>query len=545
MKNSIHGKPISRRDVVKASALTGIAASSALALPLAGPTKALADEGLEEWDESFDIVIIGSGLAGLSAAATVITEGEGASCLLIEKGDTCLGCSPYSAGQVLFTESVDECYEYLRALSGSNEYQVTPDDVLKVFAEGIAENLGWVYSLGIPEEEIAAKTVDTDEEATGITPFVPEWPEFTGADKVGSFGVNTKYEGNHAHIWNLFDAFVSGHPDAVEYRHNCTFEELIVGAGGEIVGVVANGSRIQANKGVIMCCGGFESNPEMLQDYLGQGRAINAGGTGNTGDGHKACWKIGAGFWHMDHYAGPWEGGRNIEDTLWSNAQNSTNKYKKYGITVGVNGLRFYNDADGHKLADDDAKVGDTFETLAEHVGFRHGASQFGGEWRFLPLPSKAWFIFDQNGLDSGAFNLDMSDDPVGDGWLYTAETIEDLAAQISVPAEALKETIDIWNQSCEQGVDTAFRRQKSTLIKIENPPYFAQLCRPSFLNTDGGPRRDSHSRILDVDGNPIPNLYSAGEFGSVWGLHYQGTGNLAECMVFSRIAVREILSTQ
>ena len=52
---------------------------------------------------------------------------------------------------------------------------------------------------------------------------------------------------------------------------------------------------------------------------------------------------------------------------------------------------------------------------------------------------------------------------------------------------------------------------------------------------------RDEHARILDPDGNPIPNLYSAGEFGSMFGRHYQGNGNVSECLAFGRLAGREI----
>ena len=61
----------------------------------------------------------------------------------------------------------------------------------------------------------------------------------------------------------------------------------------------------------------------------------------------------------------------------------------------------------------------------------------------------------------------------------------------------------------------------------------------PTMLNTDGGPVRSAKGEILDAFDEPIPNLYSAGEFGSLWGHWYQGSGNIAECMIFGRIAAR------
>ena len=61
----------------------------------------------------------------------------------------------------------------------------------------------------------------------------------------------------------------------------------------------------------------------------------------------------------------------------------------------------------------------------------------------------------------------------------------------------------------------------------------------PSFINTQGGPRRDKDARVIGVDGAPIPRLYSAGELGSIYGFLYQGGGNVGECFAFGRIAGR------
>ena len=77
----------------------------------------------------------------------------------------------------------------------------------------------------------------------------------------------------------------------------------------------------------------------------------------------------------------------------------------------------------------------------------------------------------------------------------------------------------------------------------MATPPFYAQLCCPSFLNTDGGPVRSAQGEILDPDGKPIPGLYSAGEFGSVWSGVYQGGGNIAECLIFGRISARSAIA--
>ena len=81
---------------------------------------------------------MGTGLANLAAATTVITEGDGTSCLLIEKEDSAAGCSPYCHGDALYTADVGGAFQYLREMQGADSYQMTPDAQLCAFAEGTA-----------------------------------------------------------------------------------------------------------------------------------------------------------------------------------------------------------------------------------------------------------------------------------------------------------------------------------------------------------------------------------------------------------------------
>jgi succinate dehydrogenase/fumarate reductase flavoprotein subunit len=71
----------------------------------------------------------------------------------------------------------------------------------------------------------------------------------------------------------------------------------------------------------------------------------------------------------------------------------------------------------------------------------------------------------------------------------------------------------------------------------IDTPPFYGLEVYPSLLNTQGGPKYNAEAQVLDAFGKPIPHLYSASEFGSMWGIIYQGAGNLGECLVFGRIA--------
>ena len=371
----------------------------------------------------------------------------------------------------------------------------------------------------------------------------PEWPEFEHCYALGKLTVagnkDIEIKGD-THITKLLDRVISDHADVIEYRTDAPMSELIQDPSTKrILGAVIDGKNVKANRGVIMCTGGFEANPVMRQDFIGQGGAEPAINKLNTGDGHKACMKVGADFWHMEHVAGFWMAGRDLENTKFTNNQIISPCPKQFGITVGVNGRRYYMDWDGYSNKSDIEYMDDP--SLA--VGSRHGHMQIGGEWPHLAQPRRAWFVFDQAGLEAGAIPAETTSDPVADNLAYAADTIEELAAQMNVPADELKTTVDQWNECCANGKDIFFHRPASTLTPVATPPFYAQLCIPSFLNTDGGPVRNAQGEILDPDGNPIPGLYSAGEFGSIWSGVYQGGGNVAECLIFGRISARSALA--
>ena len=153
--------------------------------------------------------------------------------------------------------------------------------------------------------------------------------------------------------------------------------------------------------------------------------------------------------------------------------------------------------------------------------------------------------IEDNDNLDNavrGGINKLTDGDPVEEGWAVKADTIDELAGLIDVPAKELVQTVETWNESCKKGIDVQFYRSPDWLTPIVTGPFYAIRMEPEFINTDGGPVRDAHARVIDREGKPIPGLYSAGEFGSVWCNMYQGGGNLSECVQFARIAVEDML---
>ena len=491
-----------------------------------------------ETTRTFDVLVVGGGIAGQAAALTVATEGNGATCLLIEKGSTPSGNSPFCKGDAIWTNDVPTFATYLKELA----HGTTPDDVIDAYAKGLGWVFDWVIELGANKDEMSITEPATDPEGQNA-----EYHELENSYAFGYFAIgkskDVEVKGPN-HVQVFLEQAVAQRSDVVDYRTSTPLVDLVQDAEtGAVTGVIAgekNPKRIRAKRGVIMCLGGFEHNPEMMQNYLGQGAAVPAAGSMNTGDGHRICARLGADFWHMNNVAGFWMAGRDLENTSYTNPPIYKPAPKGFGITVGINGRRFYMDWDGYNVREKYPYLSD----MTVHVGSRHGHMQFGGEWPHLPMPSKAWFVFDSEGLAQGA--IPPSDDgstPDSKGYAYAADTIEELAALMEVPVEELTTTVDQWNECCAKGKDVYFHRPESTLVPVQTPPFYAQLCAPSFLNTDGGPVRSAKGEILDYDGNPIPGLYSAGEFGSIWGHYYEGGGNVAECLVFGRISAQNALT--
>ena len=119
-------------------------------------------------------------------------------------------------------------------------------------------------------------------------------------------------------------------------------------------------------------------------------------------------------------------------------------------------------------------------------------------------------------------------------GWIIKGDTITELAAKLGMDPKILKCTVVTYNRSCEAGEDWEFGRIDETLVPIDTPPYYALKMYPGGPNTQGGPKRNAKSQVLDFDGNPIPRLYTAGELGSIYSFLYPASGgNVAELIAF------------
>ncbi len=535
-------KRLSRKDFVKgAAAVAGIGALAGCS-PAATPAPAGTPEPCPtcppaegcppcgaawtapEWDEEADIVVVGFGGAG--AATAISAHDAGAQVLLLEKApyEYAGGNTGVSGGDVYAREDVDNAIAYLTALCGAYE---VPAEMIDVWANKIAENYDFMTSVMGAEE-----------------PWWKPWEEFP--ELPGVVGSGSWFVGELERGCRLFDLYRANVEErGIDVWYESPGKELVQHPETkEILGVVAEkeGSEvyIKANKGVVLTLGGYENNPEMQRDYIHVDYIYPRGTPYNTGDGIKMALKINADLWHMANQAGL---GLALKAPQPEYIGTGSPPSSLNCIYIGKDNSRF----------------------IDETERSRHGKVLRGGNWVNYPTPLPIHAIWDENAMiAAGALGLslaqreaaletgnamgwtavreiyDWSPDnsiEIEKRWILQADTLDNLATHMEREPAEVQATIDRWNAMCAAAEDIDFGRQPTTLLPINQPPFYCMELQPTMLNTQGGPRRNKDAQVLDVDLNPIPRLYSAGEFGSIYGNWYNGGMNLGEAMAFGRIA--------
>ena len=480
----------------------------------------------QTWDVEADVVVVGFGAAGIAAAVTV--HDLGAKVVMLEKApEGQEGGNTRVAGQgYLNTSSVESAIAYLTALCGP--YSV-PAPMVKVWAEEMCRNNEWLRSLGGDPQEHQHPPV-------GI-----EFPDLPGSDCVHKFHDGPTY--GYSYTWKLFESLVKQRPIPIHYQTPA--QKLIQhDTTKQILGVQARqGDRsiaVKARKAVILTCGGFENNQQMIRDYLpGVPYCYTSGSPYNEGDGISMAMSVGADLWHMNNYAGPSMALKvpDVRTTFSMQALHYSKETPGGMIVVGPDGRRFTD----------------------EKYKTRHGKIPVNGRWLPLSTPCPMFLIVDHTLFSGGPLydkhpshgwtqiieRYEWSEDnsaELAKGWIRTAPTVPELASLIGLDPATLQDTVARWNRYAEAKHDPDFGR-RLMMAPIGRRPFYAVELSPSMLNTQGGPRRNERAQIVRPDGTPIPRLYSAGELGSIYSYLYQGTGNIGECLAFGRVAGRNAVA--
>jgi succinate dehydrogenase/fumarate reductase flavoprotein subunit len=513
MKAEKRKEHFTRRDFLKTAAV------SASATSLAGigsrEAGAIQSDQVRKWDYETGIVVLGSGGAGLTSA--IAARDLGAEVLIIEKASEAHagGNTRVSMQGAWCPPNLSEAITYQYALNA--RYPV-PDEVVHAYHEYTTKTKEWLKKIG---GKISSR----------LSSSKGEYPEFPGAES--TFVCSSEEGYGYQRLWKILkDAVIKRQ---IKIMYETPGIELVQDCKTrEIRGVVSErqGKKIyiRAKKAVILCTGGFENNQEMIRDYLLLPCGYPFGSPYNTGDGIRMAQAVGADLWHMANVAGPSLSFR-APGAGWAFGAGFTAPGGGY-IFIAKDGTRFVN----------------------ENTPSKHGKVNFHGTYVHLPLPLPVHAVFDETVRKSGPlyrqdefwcwhavierykWSADSSAE-LEKGWILKADTIRELAGKMGKDPDNLEKTLAAWNRSCAAGNDSEFGRPAKRMAPIHTPPYYAMELVPAFTNTQGGPRRNHHAQVLDTNRKPIPRLYSAGELGSIFSYHYQGAGNIGECIAFGRIA--------
>ncbi|WP_420076799.1 FAD-dependent oxidoreductase [Streptomyces sp. JL3001] len=493
----------SRRHVLAA----GAAGTATTALGLTGASQQTARAADLPLLGTYDVVVVGSGAAGMTAALTAAAQGL--SCVVLEKAPTFGGSAARSGAGIWIPNN-----SVLLAAG-------VPDTPAKA-----AAYLSAVYKwLALAAVNAKGAAVATQCLARGTAAALRgEKPLTMGQSLAAGLRLGLRSAG--VPVW-------LGTP----------LSDLHVEDGavtGAVVTRDGGPGLVRARRGVIVGSGGFEHNAAMRAQYQRQpiGTDWTVGAKENTGDGIRAGHRLGAALGLMD-------------DAWWGPAIPVpgqpyfclAERTLPGGLLVNAAGARFVNEA---------APYSDVVHTMYDV----HDTSP--------AIPS--WLIVDQHYRNRYLFKDVLPTLPFPAAWYdsgaaHKAWTLDALAASIGVPATALRTTVDRFNSQALKGKDPDFHRgdsaydhyytdpsvlPNSCLAPLWLPPYHAFRIVPGDLGTKGGLLTDARARVLREDGSVIRGLYAAGNASAaVMGHSYAGAGStIGPAMTFGYVAAKDIAGT-
>ncbi|MBI5735119.1 MAG: FAD-dependent oxidoreductase [Mycolicibacterium neoaurum] len=520
-----------------------------------------------QWDSETDVVVLGSGGAGLAAALTAAASG--AAVAIYEKAATVGGTTAVSGGITWIPAhdrlagadlSVGDALKYLEAQS----LGAMDRELVETFVRTGPAMLNYLEQHSDLRFDIAEGFPDYKPELPGgrpgggrslaAAPFdlakLGEWGARITAFPVdfSNVGIDAETKARiHATVDEsltepcvagtaLIAGLLKGLLDrGVEPVTEARAVELLGSADG-IVGVRINHDgkdiRVRARRAVILATGGFEWDPGLVDAYLRGPMRGAVSPPNNTGDGLRMAMAHGADLANMGEAW--WVPIVQIPgDSLGGKPRSRSVRLERTrprSIIVNRAGKRFLNEAGEYN------SMAGPFHHLDPRAGY---------------LNDPAWIVFDAQHLKRYGF-LGIDPDGPAPEWFNESPTLEQLADKIGVDPAGLVGTVDAWNSNVEQEHDPDFGRGASaydgywgdptaaspalqTLGPLDTAPFYAVPVAVGAMGTKGGPRTDRDGRVLHVSGKVIPGLFAAGNaMAGVTGKAYGGAGGtLGPAMTF------------
>ena len=442
--------------------------------------------------ESTDIVVIGAGGAGLTAATEAANKG--AKVIVLEKMNIVGGNTNYSTGglNASYTKEqerlgIKDDKETFFNDTMKGGYNLNIPELVKNMTEKAPETVEWLMELGVDLSDVG--------KMAGSTNSRTHRPK--GGASIG------------AHMIPVLEE--AAKKSGVDLRKNSKVVDII-SENGKAAGVIVetkNGKQYKIMaKAVIIASGGFGANPEMVVKYKSN---LDGFGTTNhkgaTGDAFAWVEKFNAQLIQMDQI-------QTHPTVVPGNGIMITEAVRGNGaIMVNREGNRF-----GSEMA--------TRDVMSAAVLSQTGKT--------------AYLVFDTSVRKS----LKAIEGYVKKGLLTEGETPEALAEKLGMPKEALAQTIAKYNTYVQDGNDPEFGRKASEMPRqLNEAPYFAVEVGPAIHHTMGGIKINEKAEVLDAKDNAIPGLYAAGEVtGGIHGGNRLGGNAVADICVYGKIAAESAL---
>jgi fumarate reductase flavoprotein subunit len=448
-------------------------------------------------ERDFDVIVVGAGGAGLSAAVTAARRGAR---VLIVDSDRQVGGSSRLATGVLYAAGTSvqrskginddpgAMFHYCMAL---NAYNAQPS-LIRTLCDRSADAVEWLISLGVE--------------------FRPEDLYVAGVDTVAR---GHRAANNGAEIIQALDQAAS--LAGVTISLNTRVRKLLTEVGGGVSGINVDGENVRSGA-VVLSTGGFGSNSEMLARYYPEASACESlwyiGTTHARGDGLTLGQSVGADLTGFDQ-------------GLLEISPQMVKELDSY-----LPGWLIYVNRDGRRFIRETGAYAVMSNMVLKQVG------------------KEAFVIFDEAARAAAkiivtykplapSWTADRLGEFIKEGKITQGNTIQELAENAGIRASTLATTIENYNTDCEAGADSTFFKDPSYLKPIRTPPFYARRIRPGLISLTGtGLRIDHHARVLSEDDRPIGGLFGAGETTSVLpGRYMAGGASLTNNTVFGRIA--------
>lgn len=493
-------------DIVSGCTLTSKGFKEAVnaALTSAGATKDMLrkvaakpkDETNKEVAEKHDIVIIGAGGAGLTAA--IEAKAAGADVIVLEKmpmagGNTLISGAEYAAANnwLQKKEGIEDSAElHIQDTLKGGDYKAK-EELVRIMAENALAGAEWLRDeVGVVwEDELM----------------------FFGGHSVKRSLIPLGASGREI----ISKLVAKAEEMEIPILLNTKATALITDENGKVIGVEAAGEdtnyTFNTNKAVIIASGGFGSNVEMRVKYNPEidETILSTNTTGSTGDGIIMAEVVGANLLGMEYI-------------------------QTYPICDPLTGtLLYYDDARlyGHTII-----VNKEGKRFVEELGRRDVMSMA----IKAQTGNVCYELLDQNGFEVS--KLQENHEPeleylYKNKLLVKADTLEEAADFFGIDAAELKNTVDKYNSYVDAGNDLEFNK-RSLPSKVETAPFYICKAAPAVHHTMGGIEINGNAQVLDKEGNVIEGLFAAGEVtGGIQGTNRLGSNALADITVFGRIA--------